>query len=319
MTVSTTTARHLVVRLGGAATLPGALLDALRQEVVTCGFLRGGGILHDVTLRTVDPETGSVGTERRLRGHVHVVSLEGSIGLATGDISCGLRAVLAREADGGLETIAGEITAARLGQLELLVTALDDVAATRHLDGSGFWFVDPSSATPRASAPAPAPIAAPPPPAPAPVAPPPVEPAPPPPVVAPQVVASTPAPVTTWAETARASEEASKPAAPPPPAPPPPPAQPRPSPTFITAQIPQRPQRRTAALEEDHVYPDAGDVVEHFAFGRCEVIKSDGDRLHLRLGKDGRVKEIALEMLRITPLPSEDGQTTRRFKLDRKL
>jgi hypothetical protein len=71
--------------------------------------------------------------------------------------------------------------------------------------------------------------------------------------------------------------------------------------------------------EEEHVYPDAGDVVEHFAFGRCEVVKSDGDRLHLRLGKDGRIKEIALEMLKVTPLPPVEGAPGRHYKLDRKL
>jgi hypothetical protein len=46
------------------------------------------------------------------------------------------------------------------------------------------------------------------------------------------------------------------------------------------------------------------------------VLKSDGDRLHLRT-KDQRVKEIALEMLRVTPLPEEDGH--RRYRLDRRL
>ena len=31
----------------------------------------------------------------------------------------------------------------------------------------------------------------------------------------------------------------------------------------------------------------------HFAFGACEVMKSENDRLHLRLGKNGAIKEIA--------------------------
>jgi hypothetical protein len=96
------------------------------------------------------------------------------------------------------------------------------------------------------------------------------------------------------------------------------PAVPKPSPTFSGAALPPRPIK-TVVEEAEQVYPDAGDVVEHFAFGRCEVVKSDGDRLHLRLGKDGRVKEIALEMLKVTPLPPVDGQTGKHFKLDRKL
>jgi hypothetical protein len=75
-----------------------------------------------------------------------------------------------------------------------------------------------------------------------------------------------------------------------------------------------RPQR-----EEDHTsqFPEAGDVVEHFAFGRCDVLKSDGDRLYLRMHKDGRVKEIALEMLKVTPTGEEDGK--RAYKLARRM
>jgi hypothetical protein len=63
--------------------------------------------------------------------------------------------------------------------------------------------------------------------------------------------------------------------------------------------------------------PEPGDIVDHFAFGRCDVIKSDGDRLHLRVLKDGRIREIALEMLRVSRL--DDEGTGRRFKLERRL
>ena len=86
----------------------------------------------------------------------------------------------------------------------------------------------------------------------------------------------------------------------------------------MRAQIPQRIAKAPVAEEEDAPFPEAGDVVEHFAFGRCEVLKSDGDRLRLRVGKDGRVREIALEMLRVSPLESNE-ESRKRFKLDRKL
>jgi hypothetical protein len=62
--------------------------------------------------------------------------------------------------------------------------------------------------------------------------------------------------------------------------------------------------------------PQAGDLAEHFAFGACEVLKSDGDRLHVRM-KDGRIREIALEMLKVTALPP-DGET-QRYRLSRKM
>jgi hypothetical protein len=67
----------------------------------------------------------------------------------------------------------------------------------------------------------------------------------------------------------------------------------------------------------DQPFPEAGDVVEHFAFGRCEVVKSDGDRLHLKLARDGRIREIALEMLKVVTLEPVDGHQV--YRLDRKL
>ena len=280
MTVTTANARHVLFRLAGPARLPEALLGTLRDEVVLAGWMRASGVLHDVVLR------GASGSSvRSLSGAVHVIALEGSIGLSQGDVTCGLRAVLARETDTGLETLAGEIIEARVDALEVLVTAFDDVSATRQ---GGVWSLDASSQP----APAPAPKVAEPPvrtaaPAPTPIAP------------------AVPPPASSEPETPRA-------------------APPKPSPTFSTATAMPRPVAKPKAEEEEEMpYPDAGDVVEHFAFGRCEVVKSDGDRLHLRLGKDGRVKEIALEMLKVTPLPplegAAEGASGKHFRLDRKL
>lgn len=84
--------------------------------------------------------------------------------------------------------------------------------------------------------------------------------------------------------------------------------------------MPQRIARPPQEEMEDDPVPEPGDTVEHFAFGHCEVVKTDGDRLHVRLGKDQRIKEIALEMLKVTPLPQAEGATTsRHWKLARKL
>jgi hypothetical protein len=98
------------------------------------------------------------------------------------------------------------------------------------------------------------------------------------------------------------------------------PQRPRAAPAAVAgagaAPIPQRPAR--PPTDFDTVYPEPGDLVEHFAFGRAEVVKSDGDRLHLKVQKDGRIREIALEMLRVARLPDEtDGK--RRFKLERRM
>ena len=283
MTVTTSNARHVLFRLSEPARLPDALLGTLRDEVVLTGWMRASGILHDVRLRSLGGTT-----VRGLAGSVQVVALEGSIGLSEGDVTCGLRAVLARETDTGLETIAGEIVEARVGALEVMVTAFDEVAATRQAGPGGVWLLAPTAQGGRAcsssSAAALQRRARTPPPRAAP--------------------APTPAPI--QAAPAPAPSE-------------PKPAAPKPSPTFSAqAAMPLRPVRPKVE-EEEQICPDAGDVVEHFAFGRCEVVKSDGDRLHLRLGKDGRVKEIALEMLRVTPLAPADGTAGRHFKLDRKL
>lgn len=85
----------------------------------------------------------------------------------------------------------------------------------------------------------------------------------------------------------------------------------------LAQPIPARLARPQVEAEEEAPTPDPGDRVEHFAFGSCDVVKSDGERLHLRLGKNGSIKEIALEMLRVSELPA-DGGPGRRFKLERR-
>jgi hypothetical protein len=78
--------------------------------------------------------------------------------------------------------------------------------------------------------------------------------------------------------------------------------------------MPARPEK---PREDLSLYPDVGDMVMHFAFGECTVLSSDGDRIRLRQDRDGRVREVALAMLRIEP-PSVVADGTRHFKLHRK-
>jgi hypothetical protein len=75
---------------------------------------------------------------------------------------------------------------------------------------------------------------------------------------------------------------------------------------------PVRPQ------EDVEVYPEVGDHVTHFHFGECVILSSDGDRIRLRQDRDGRVREVALTMLKIEP-PTIDAESGKRhFRLLRK-
>ncbi len=65
---------------------------------------------------------------------------------------------------------------------------------------------------------------------------------------------------------------------------------------------------------EEAEMPDVGDRVEHFAFGLCNVVSSDGERLRIRsLGGHGRVREISLSMLEVGRPVASGGR--RVFKL----
>ncbi len=272
---TTEKARNLLIRAATGEMLPDALVSFLRDEAVACGWLSGSGVLADVELRAFSAELGGLAVSRRVAGPVQAVMIEGSIGLFAGDVSLGLRAVLARETDRGLETIAGEVVSARIIALEARVAAFDDIALGRALDPrAGVWLLGEPSAVAAAAAPA--------------------RPAPRQPDVA-------------WSEAVAASADAGASAAR--------------RPTVGQPAAMPRPIRPGVDLDDTSPIPEAGDEVEHFAFGRSDVLKSDGDRLHLRVHKDGRIREIALEMLRVTPLPPEtrDGVERKRYKLDRRM
>jgi predicted DNA-binding protein with PD1-like motif len=310
MTVSTSSARHLLLRFTQPARLPEAILAALRDEVVLAGWMRASGVLSgvEVAVASAGAAAGAGATSaspRKIDGPVQVIALEGSVGLAGGDVSCGFRVVLAHVTDAGVETIAGDLVGGQIEALEVMITAFDDVTATRQLDRAGVWVLDATEGASRPSPAAALPTAA-------------TSPAPPQIPAPPQQIMPSPT-QSGFAEVSRAPIDAPRPAASAPQASPPGGA--RPSPTFsaMNQAMPQRIARPVQVETEDDPVPEPGDVVEHFAFGRCEVVKSEGDRLHVRLGKDQRIKEIALEMLKVSSLPLEEGQTSKHWKLARKL
>jgi predicted DNA-binding protein with PD1-like motif len=88
-----------------------------------------------------------------------------------------------------------------------------------------------------------------------------------------------------------------------------------PAPVTAASGPPLPPKMRRA--EQPDSYPEEGDVVTHFAFGRCVVVFSDGERIRFQQERDGRVREVALSMLRIQdPTIGEDGK--RHWELQRK-
>jgi len=240
--------RHFVLQVSAGEAIPDCLAKALRDESVACGWIRGGGVLAEVSLRAYDPVVAALGAVRHLEGPMQALLLEGSIARSNAKLSVSLRALLARESDFGLQTLSGELESARVVTLELFVTALEELSVQR----------------------APADDAA------------------------------------TWKGALEASEQAE--------------ASSRPRPADaprLRAAIPARPPPRRVA-DLDAPFPAVGDTVDHFAFGRCDVLKSDGDRLHVKVHKDGRIREIALGMLRVSPQgDEEDGR--RRFKLERRM
>ena len=78
-----------------------------------------------------------------------------------------------------------------------------------------------------------------------------------------------------------------------------------------------RARARDAAEIDDGPMPEAGDLVDHFAFGRCEVLTADGDRLRIRdLDGPQRIREVSLSMLKVSGPTDLEGK--RLFRLARK-
>ena len=291
--VSVARTQHLLLRFHAGDTLPDTLLKQLREHQITGASLRLTGVLADVEVRAFSSEIEGPGGTKRITGPVQAVVLDGSVGVAAGGVSLDLRVVLARETDRGLETIAGELVRARVVGLDGSMTVLVDTIVPRGLDkDAGVWLLrdDAVVTAAAAAAPSPAPAQAPAPPPPAP--PPPARPSVPAPAPSAPVVPPAPA---SWSDAVAASAAAST----------------------AATRVPTPLARAAPPADdsEDGPYPQAGDLAEHFAFGSCEILKSDGDRLHVRM-KDGRIREIALEMLKVMALPAEGGR--QRFRLSRR-
>jgi predicted DNA-binding protein with PD1-like motif len=279
--------RSLIVRLERGEELPAALLRALGEVEVRSAWITGSGSLEVAEVTVYDQLSREFDRTRKIDTPSGVVSLTGNVALESGALSLRLSVVLARETDLGMQLLAGQLVSGRAFSLELCVVAFDDMSLVRAPDPrTGLLVLTvQAGALPRAAearSPAAAGSGAP---------------------AAPQAPASpaTPAPYT---PPAAAASPARAPEAPqyPPPSPP--------------TEAPVMPQKPSQKRDEPEIYPEVGDGVMHFHFGECTVISSDGDRIRLRQDRDGRMRDVALAMLRIEPPTIHDGK--RSFKLSRK-
>lgn len=253
-------------------------------------WVQAVGHIEAVELRLASEGADPV---RSLRGRFTLVSLVGPL---RGPLSI----TLARTTDAGIELLGGQLVRARSAGVSVLLTPtapLDDaVAAEPAHRPAARPAAPPPEARPPAAAPEPrAPIALPavaPPAAPAPPAArptPPPTPAPSPFAMAmPASLAATPlkpptAAGTSWGDVAQASERA--------------------------IDDPDDP--------DNDPQPGPGDQVDHFSFGLCEVVTTDGERLRIRdLRGPGRIREISLAMLNISRPTASNGKQL--FRLMRK-
>jgi len=134
---------------------------------------------------------------------------------------------------------------------------------------------------------------------------------------APSAAAPSAAAPSVAAPSAAAPSAAAPSAAAPSAAPPSMPVEPQRAPSPALSESPALPPKPVRHREDLELYPELGDLVTHFHFGECEVISSDFDRIRLRQERDGRVREVALSMLRIEP-PTTTPDGKRHFKLARK-
>lgn len=311
--------RHLVIRVDRGEEIPSALIRALDEAEARAAWITGIGAVEAAEIALHDAEGRDEGVTRKIDAPCGVVSLTGNAALADGALSLRLSTTLGRETELGPMTLSGQLLWARAASLELHVVVFDDVTLVRSADDRTG---QPMLTARGAGAPR---------------------------------LAEPPRGEQQRGEQHRSEQQrveqhrgeqhrgeqhrgeqhrgeqhrneqyrgeqhrgephraaqhrAAEPAA----------AQAQPQqypPQTAAADPPAMPQKPVRREEEVDAYPEVGDAVTHFHFGECTVISSDGDRIRLRQDRDGRVREVALAMLKIESPTMVDGK--RHFKLTRK-
>jgi predicted DNA-binding protein with PD1-like motif len=310
--------RRFVGRVARGEELCAALRRFCQEQGVRSGEVRASGLLSAVELIPYERDGRGYLAPWRMRSQFELLHLWGTIALRDGDVDLQLRATLVRndsDRGGGLEVVGGIVAAADVVVVEFVLDSFDDIVLERAHDAALGVATLRSTSGDMADPPARAVAAAPT-------------------MTRPPAAASgaasghaatmnaAAAAIKGAAPSAR-STQASAPAAVKRPAP----ARPAfhipeggPPVRGIDGAAPARSGepswtdaiRRSAEMPEPTANADvtlhAGDVLEHFKFGRCEVLRvHEGDeRVSVRLG-NGRLVELGLEVLRLQLLPG-DGE-----------
>jgi hypothetical protein len=272
------TVDHRLLILERGDRWPDCLVEVLEKSGLTSGTFRGAAVLRDVEVRTLDAQSGTREGGRRLEGPIEAVVMDGAFGLTRGNLAVTTRAVLALRDSFGERITAGSLESARIDGGEVLVAAFSgtDIVRTMRSD-AGVWLFQLEAET--AGAPA----------ArgrererdederkPARV-----------PAATGQATSSG------WAALAEASEA----------------TPPAPSPREGARPAPLKaPAHARALASDDEPIVEQGAVVDHFSFGEGDVLKSDGERVHVRFERDGRIREFSLGVLRVTAAGTRRGK-----------
>ena len=257
------------------------LRERLAERAVGNAWIVGRGTFDEVELR--DGET-----TRTFATTSRIVSLDGRATAGDGEGALALAATVSRNAmRGPAEFLVGDVVRAIAGNLELLVTPLD-VQPPLARDEREESDVTAIASAPRA--------------------------------------VGRPAPPAPWAALAEASAEAHErpavvrtppasaraiAAAPAPRAPTYDPRKPGSGPSPLPPPSAPIPPRRKSIDEE--IYPEPGDLLDHFTFGRCVVLRSDGDEMLVQNPNSGRTRTIRISALHAEEPTEEDGK--RLFRL----
>jgi predicted DNA-binding protein with PD1-like motif len=270
---------HRLVLLEKGDRWPDALLEAIEKAGLSSGTFRGSAVLRDVEVRTFDSTAGQREGARHLEGPLEAVVIDGAFGLTRGSIAVTARTVLALRDSFGERITSGSVESARLDGGEVLVSGFPGTDLVRTMRGvAGVWLfqleaesiASPAQARERVRDDEAA--------------------------KAPKRSSTMPAVAGAWASLADASDAmVSEPV--------------REVRAAVTRAVqPPRAPHIVSDADDGNPSVEQGAVVEHFAFGEGDVLKSDGERIHARFERDGRIREVSLNVTKVTAAGTRRGK-----------